>query len=87
MDELHKLDLTSGTWSLVSTKGPKPAPRYLHTAVLIGNSMVIYGGNNKACGDVWSFNLVEQSWTKLSEVHACSTAQYILCTTCTAVLC
>ena len=68
MDELHMLDLKSGTWTSITTKGSKPAARYLHTAVLIDDAMVVYGGNNKACGDVWSFNLTQRSWTKISEV-------------------
>lgn len=68
MDELHVFTLDTNTWTAVTTKGPRPAARYLHTAVLIDDAMVVYGGNSKALGDVWSFNLTQRTWTKLSEV-------------------
>lgn len=68
MDELHMLDLDTNTWTSVSTKGPRPAARYLHTAVLIDDAMLVYGGNSKTLGDVWSFNLTQRAWTKLSKV-------------------
>ena len=69
MDELHMLDLSTNTWTSVSPSGKKPGARYLHSAVMINDAMVVYGGNDKACGDVWSFNITKRAWTKLADVR------------------
>ena len=68
MDELYMLDLKSRTWELITPKGSKPAARYLHSAVLLKDTMVIFGGNDKTCGDVWSFKFKSHRWTQLSKV-------------------
>jgi len=61
MDELYMFDIKSHTW--------RPAARYLHSAVVVGDSMVIFGGNDKASGDVWSFNFATRRWKQLSKVQ------------------
>lgn len=68
MDELYMFDIKSQTWEFIRPKGQKPAARYLHSAVVIGDCMVIFGGNDKASGDVWSFNLEIRRWKQLSQV-------------------
>ena len=68
MDELYMFDLQTHAWELIIPKGAKPAARYLHTAVLIKDTMVIFGGNDKASGDVWSFKFKSRRWTQLSKV-------------------
>ncbi len=69
MDDLWAFDFKHKTWSLITPKGAdKPAARYLHTTVLVGDSMVLYGGNQEHLGDVWSFHFHNLSWTRLSEV-------------------
>ena len=62
-------DIASQTWELIVPKGPKPSARYLHTAVLVKDSMVVFGGNDKNNGDVWSFNFSNRRWTQLSKVQ------------------
>lgn len=68
MDELYMFDLNSLTWEHILPKGSKPAARYLHTAVVIKDAMVIFGGSDAALGDVWSFNFDSRRWTQLSKM-------------------
>ncbi|KAA6426624.1 MAG: hypothetical protein FRX49_03734 [Trebouxia sp. A1-2] len=68
MDELYVFDIKSHSWELVLPKGQRPAARYLHSAVVVGDSMVIFGGNDKASGDVWSFQFAARRWKLLSKV-------------------
>lgn len=72
MDELYVFDLKKHTWELVVPKGSKPAARYLHTAVVVKDAMVIYGGSESALGDVWSFDFKSRRWTQLSKVQCIS---------------
>ena len=69
MDELYAFDLKAHTWELIVPKGSKPAARYLHTAVVIKDAMVIFGGSESALGDVWSFDFKSRRWTQLSKVR------------------
>ncbi len=69
MDELYMFDIKSHSWEFVLPKGQRPAARYLHSAVVVGDSMVIFGGNDKASGDVWSFNFATRRWKLLSKVQ------------------
>ena len=77
MDELYVFDLKSHTWEHIVPKGSKPAARYLHTAVVIKDAMVIFGGSDPALGDVWSFNFKSRRWTQLSKVQ--QAAPHCLC--------
>ncbi len=56
------------TWTFINARGNKPAARYLHTAVVVENAMLVFGGTEKAAGDVWSFSFKKLSWTRLSHV-------------------
>ena len=69
MDELYMFDIASRKWELIVPKGPKPGARYLHTAVVVKDSMVVFGGNDKECGDVWNFKFSNRRWTQLSKVQ------------------
>lgn len=44
LDDLWQLDLDTMVWSSLVTKGPRPPPRSLHSANVIGNKMYIFGG-------------------------------------------
>ncbi|KAG7270318.1 hypothetical protein CRUP_030218 [Coryphaenoides rupestris] len=44
LDDLWQLDLDTMVWSSPVTKGPRPLPRSLHSANVIGNKMYIFGG-------------------------------------------
>lgn len=43
-NDLHILDLEIMAWSSPETQGPAPSPRQGHSAILIGNNLVIHGG-------------------------------------------
>lgn len=42
--DVHILDLEVMAWSNPRTSGPCPSPRAGHTALLIGNNLIIQGG-------------------------------------------
>lgn len=70
MDELYMYDPLKQTWTSISPRGKKPAPRYLHSAVVVGDAMLVFGGTEKTAGDVWSFSFKKLAWTRLS--HVCT---------------
>ena len=55
-------------------KGSRPSARYLHSAVVVGETMVVFGGYLEWQGDVWSFSFSSRRWTKLSEVSSIDAA-------------
>uniref|UniRef100_A0A1D1YZC3 Rab9 effector protein with kelch motifs n=1 Tax=Anthurium amnicola TaxID=1678845 RepID=A0A1D1YZC3_9ARAE len=48
LNDVHILDLKTMTWTYPEVKGELPVPRDSHTAVAIGNRLLVYGGD---CGD------------------------------------
>ena len=76
MDELYMYNPEQHAWKFVSPRGKKPAPRYLHTAVVVADAMLVYGGTEQTAGDVWSFSFKKLAWTRLS--HVCN----LLCKAC-----
>ncbi|KAF0691290.1 Aste57867_17468 [Aphanomyces stellatus] len=44
LNDTYVLDLASSTWCQVKCEGKPPAPRYNHSATLIGNKMFVFGG-------------------------------------------
>jgi len=57
---MHFQIVDAKVWKNVRSESAKiPAPRWLHTAVAIGNKMVIFGGvsySDIILGDVWLFD-------------------------------
>jgi N-acetylneuraminic acid mutarotase len=45
-DDLHVFDITNNNWAKLQTKGQPPAPRYAHTASIVGKKLIIFGGFN-----------------------------------------
>lgn len=82
MDELYAFDLKSLTWECIVPKGSRPAARYLHTAVVIKDAMVVFGGSDSALGDVWSFSFESRRWTQLSKVRQGTPPQLNGCHVC-----
>lgn len=48
LNDLHVLDLRTMRWASPEVKGDTPAARDSHSAVAIGNKLIVYGGD---CGD------------------------------------
>ncbi|KAH9115399.1 hypothetical protein LEN26_010864 [Aphanomyces euteiches] len=44
LNDTHALDLETSTWCQVKCQGKPPAPRYNHSATLVGNKMFVFGG-------------------------------------------
>lgn len=63
-DELWRLDLRSFVWERMSAPGGiSPPKRALHSAVVVGNAMYIYGGLGR--GDTWRYDFHSSRWTLL----------------------
>ncbi|XP_025103691.1 kelch domain-containing protein 2-like isoform X2 [Pomacea canaliculata] len=87
MNDLHRLDLDTLTWSgQLTTGGSQPIGRSWHTmAFVCNNSLLLYGGfsqDERALDDVWLLSLVTLQWTLVSPTngypllwHTASTTQ------------
>ncbi len=63
-DELWRFDLRTYAWQLVRTSGTETiTKRALHSAVVIGDSMYVYGGLEKA--DLWRYDFRGSRWALL----------------------
>eukprot|EP01023_Acetabularia_acetabulum_P009657 TRINITY_DN1435_c0_g2_i1.p1 TRINITY_DN1435_c0_g2~~TRINITY_DN1435_c0_g2_i1.p1 ORF type:complete len:572 (-),score=90.39 TRINITY_DN1435_c0_g2_i1:428-2143(-) len=68
--QIHVFDSSSFTWSLLTPQADNQVPeaRGGHTAVLVGSSIVLFGGENgskrKTLNDVWMLNLDSMKWSK-----------------------
>ena len=57
-------------WSAISTQGPSPLPRSLHSAVLLKNRMFVFGGWCPVPADDGSLPAHETEW-KCTNSLAC----------------
>eukprot|EP00854_Cymbomonas_tetramitiformis_P007128 gene7128-8504_t len=65
--EVYCVDLDSSTVSLLQTEGAKPCVRGGHTITIMGDHMVLYGGESiepggAALGDVYALDLSTKQW-------------------------
>ncbi|ONK63216.1 uncharacterized protein A4U43_C07F12590 [Asparagus officinalis] len=67
LNDVHILDLKNMTWTSPEIKGEPPAPRDSHTAVAIGNKLIIYGGDcgDRYHGEVDILDLEVMTWSRL----------------------
>lgn len=70
-DDLWALDLATDTWTLLS-EGEGPSARVSHALGVVGDKLLIYGGNSSKSGasytplgDVWAWDLAAGGWTEL----------------------
>lgn len=73
-DDLWAFDLASDGW--VALPGPGPTPRSNHVAAVVGDRLIVYGGNASTdglaftpLGDTWAFDLVAEQWSPLSTTN------------------
>ena len=63
------LYLVSNFWyEIKRVKGPKPKPRYRHTASISGGQMVIFGGvdtDQKRFNDLFTYDIEKRKWTAI----------------------
>lgn len=62
--DVYEFNFKNRLWTKIKTTGEVQYDRIYHTAVSIGDSMVIFGGMY-AQSDVYKFNYVTRQWTKI----------------------
>lgn len=70
-DDLWAFDFASESWSMLAGGGP--AARSNHVGVVVGEQLIVYGGNTSTdglsftpLGDTWSFDLATEQWSQLT---------------------
>jgi len=68
-NDLLRYSIASGTWTelMPYNRDLVPTPRSAHSATLYNGQMVVAGGwdqDHAVCGDVFSFDLVAERWSK-----------------------
>lgn len=68
-NDLFAYDLASSTWSKPKTSGTAPTPRTGACAAVVGNSAIIFGGNDQECPTMWTndtyiLNMSTMKWSK-----------------------
>lgn len=67
LNDLHVLDITAMQWSSPEVKGEVPVPRDSHSAVAIGNKLLVYGGDcgDRYYGDIDVLDMDTMRWSKV----------------------
>ena len=72
------------TWAVDINIKAVPSPRFGHSAVILENELIIYGGRNslskETClSDMWAFNMLNQKWRQIvSSRHGISDLNRII---------
>jgi len=70
-NDLWRFDIDDSEWTMLSPSTlTKPCGRWGHSAVVLGESMIVYGGNaegQELLGDLWAFNFNTRSWNELQQ--------------------
>ncbi|KAK8633541.1 hypothetical protein V6N13_014386 [Hibiscus sabdariffa] len=68
LNDLHVLDLKTMRWTSPQVRGHIPVPRDSHSAVAIGNKLIVYGGDcgDRYNGDVDIFDMDTSTWSRLA---------------------
>ena len=70
-NSLFAIAPSTGEVRLLRREGPSPAARFLHTAVVYHDWMIVFGGcdaNNEVLSDTWAFNFSTELWEELPTV-------------------
>nr|XP_019705971.1 uncharacterized protein LOC105045009 isoform X2 [Elaeis guineensis] len=78
LNDVHILDLKSMTWTSPEVKGDRPAPRDSHTAVAVGNKLLMYGGDcgDRYHGEVDVFDMDTMTWSRVCIIGGVGDKQY-----------
>lgn len=69
-NDVKRFDPDTRIW-LNMPKGNAPKPMYLHTSVVYGDQMLVFGGSiGKDTNDLYSFNLRQRVWDKIETENA-----------------
>ncbi|XP_072958857.1 uncharacterized protein [Typha angustifolia] len=68
LNDVHILDVNNMVWTSPEVKGDLPAPRDSHTAIAIGNKLLVYGGDcgNRYHGEVDMLDVDTMTWSRLA---------------------
>lgn len=68
LNDLHRLDLTSGVWEEICGTGDVPSVRSYHQMVVVGQTLYVFAGmvNSDRYCDLYAFNTEQQHWTRLA---------------------
>ncbi|KAG8479309.1 hypothetical protein CXB51_029776 [Gossypium anomalum] len=68
LNDLYVLDLRTMRWTSPQVRGHIPAPRDSHSAIAIGNKLVVHGGDcgDRYLGDVDIFDMDTSTWSRLA---------------------
>ncbi|KAG4122729.1 hypothetical protein ERO13_D11G284300v2 [Gossypium hirsutum] len=68
LNDLHVLDLRTMRWTSPQVRGHIPVPRDSHSAIAIGNKLVVHGGDcgDRYLGDVDIFDMDTSTWSRLA---------------------
>jgi len=69
MNDLHKFDTKTRTWTAVDTKGDLPSPRSFHKMAALKNKLYVFGGcpAKGRLADLHLFDPETSEWTRLPE--------------------
>jgi len=69
MNDLHKFDTKTRTWTTVDTRGDLPSPRSFHKMVALKNKLYVFGGcpAKGRLADLHLFDPDTSQWTRLPE--------------------
>src|SRR5690606_20507674 len=66
--DVHRFCFRTEKWERIKTKGISPCKRSYHSAVIVGDSMYVFGGERVVrkipfyMDDTWELNLKEHKW-------------------------
>ncbi|KAG8048880.1 hypothetical protein GUJ93_ZPchr0009g416 [Zizania palustris] len=60
--------VSSQNWAVLSTEGNRPSPRFAHAAAIVGNKMVVFGGDSghRLLDDTKILNLEKLTWDSVT---------------------
>ena len=67
-NDLWTYSFAQNTWTLLKPKGLLPKARASHSAVIRGNTMIIFGGcdlDNEKLNDLWIYDLLSNTWQEI----------------------
>lgn len=72
LNSLYKMDIKSGQWSEVESKGTRPTPRSCHSMTSVSSRIYIFGGCNESgvLNDLHFFDLKSLSWHEISTLSS-----------------
>jgi N-acetylneuraminic acid mutarotase len=67
-NDTHFLEFKTSSWRPINVGGAIPCGRYYHSAVIYGDTMIVFGGEKRLdtyLNDLYILNLTNYSWSKI----------------------